>query len=95
MSVYVDDSRNPFGRMTMCHMLADNTDELHAFAERIGVARRWAQRSGTTDEHYDICLSKRAVAVKLGAIEITARDAARMRRARSGARAYLVNMVGR
>lgn len=95
MSVYVDDSRHPLGRMVMCHMLADNTDELHTFAARIGVARRWAQRSGTTDEHYDICLSKRARAIALGAIEITAREAAQMRRARSGSRAYLVNMVGR
>lgn len=70
MSVYVDDMRAPFGRMVMCHMLADSTAELLAMADKIGVARRWMQKAGTPHEHFDIALSKRALAVQAGAIEI-------------------------
>lgn len=70
MPTYVDDMRAPYGRMIMCHLLADSDEELHAMAARIGVARRWHQKPGTPHSHYDICLSKRALAVKLGAIEI-------------------------
>lgn len=79
MAVYVDDMRAPFGRMVMCHMLADTDDELHAMAARIGVARRWWQSpEKTSGSHYDIALSKRALAVQFGAIEITLRQASAM-----------------
>lgn len=70
MPVYVDDMRAQFGRMVMCHMLADTTAELLAMADHIGVARKWIQHPGTPKEHFDIALSKRALAVKAGAIEI-------------------------
>jgi len=69
--VYVDDMRAPFGRLVMCHMAADSTEELVAMADRIGVARKWMQHAGTWKEHFDICLSKRAKAVSLGAHEVT------------------------
>lgn len=78
--VYVDDMRAPFGRMVMCHMVADTDDELHAMAARIGVARRWHQKPGTHHSHYDICLSKRALAVAAGALEVTQREVARIAR---------------
>lgn len=71
MSVYVDDMRATFGRMVMCHMIADTSDELHAMADKIGVARKWCQKQGTPGEHYDVALSKRERAVAAGAIEIT------------------------
>ncbi len=74
MAVYVDDMAASFGRMTMCHMIADSTDELLAMVDRIGVARRWIQDAGTYSEHFDICKSKRALAVKAGAREITWRE---------------------
>ena len=74
MAVYVDDMRARFGRMVMCHMLADTTEELLAMADKIAVARRWIQHPGTHREHFDICLSKRAVAVQHGAVEISWRD---------------------
>lgn len=73
MTVYVDDMRARYGRMIMCHMIADTEDELHAMADSIGVARRWYQ-----GDHYDICLTKRAIAVHLGALEVTRRDLARI-----------------
>lgn len=79
MTVYVDDMRAKFGRMVMCHMLADTDDELHAMAARIGVQRRWWQSpEKTSGSHYDIALSKRALAVAAGAIEITWRQAGAM-----------------
>lgn len=70
MAVYVDDMRALYGRMVMCHMVADTDAELHSMAARIGVARRWHQKAGTPHSHYDICMSKRARAVAAGAIEI-------------------------
>lgn len=54
--------------MMMCHMLADTDEELHAMASAIGVSRRWHQDGRYS--HYDICKSKRAMAVERGAIEI-------------------------
>jgi hypothetical protein len=69
MTVYVDSMRARFRRMIMCHMIADTEEELHAMADRIGIARRWYQ-----GDHYDICLEKRALAVKAGAVEITQRQ---------------------
>lgn len=74
MSVYVDDMRAQFGRMTMCHMLADSTEELLAMVDRIGVNRRWIQHAGTHREHFDIALSKRALAVRAGAVPVTMKE---------------------
>lgn len=70
MAVYVDDMRAPFRGMVMCHMLADTDAELHAMAAQLGLARRWHQKPGTPHSHYDIAMSKRALAVKLGAKEV-------------------------
>lgn len=86
MTVYVDDMRAPFGRMVMCHMIADTDEELHAMADRIGVNRKWFQKPGSPRRHYDISLGKRALAVAAGAVEITAKQAACMtgRRAVTG-----------
>ena len=73
MAVYVDDAMIPYGRMRMCHLVADTSGELHAMADRIGVARKYAQQSGTPREHYDICLAKRELAIAAGARECHAR----------------------
>lgn len=78
MPVYVDDMRAQFGRMVMCHMIADTTDELLAMADRIGVARKWIQKPNTPDEHFDISLGKRALAIRYGAIAITWRQCGAM-----------------
>lgn len=73
MPVYIDDYEAAFGRMIMCHMMADTREELDAMADKIGVARKWIQLEGRFP-HYDICLSKKKQAIKLGAIEISARE---------------------
>lgn len=80
--VYVDNyyevtGRN-FGRMKMCHMIADTTEELLQMVDKIGVQRKWIQHAGTANEHFDICLSKRKLAVKYGAMEINFREYASM-----------------
>ena len=85
MTVYVDSMRAQFGRMVMCHMVADTTEELLAMADRIGVQRRWLQDPGEPTEHFDIALSKRALAVKAGAIEADPRDLVRIIRKRRAA----------
>ncbi len=82
MPVYVDDMRASVGRMIMCHMVADTEAELHEMASKIGVARKWYQGPPKTrTPHYDIALTKRALAIELGAREITMREAAALTRA--------------
>jgi hypothetical protein len=85
MAVYVDDMRAPFGRMKMCHMIADSTDELLTMADRIGVDRKWLQKAGSAHEHFDIALSKRRLAVAAGAVEVSRMDLGRILRARRAA----------
>lgn len=82
MAVYVDQSDKPYGRMMMCHMMADSTEELLAMAVEIGVSRRWLQSPGTRLEHFDICKAKRTLAIAAGAKELTNRDMAKMTLAR-------------
>lgn len=72
--VYIDNYNAPFGKMLMCHMVSDTTEELLAMVDRIGVQRKWIQYPGTYNEHFDICLAKKALALKSGAVEISARD---------------------
>lgn len=71
MSVYVDNMQCPFGRMIMCHMVADTSDELRQMAATIGVQGKWIQHASTYKEHFDISKSMRARAVAAGAVEIT------------------------
>jgi hypothetical protein len=69
MTVYVDDVRLPFGRMIMCHMWADSTDELLAMADRIGVQRKWLQQPPKVSwVHFDISLAKKEQALAAGAL---------------------------
>ena len=75
--VYVDAPVWPLGRMLMCHMVADTLDELHAMADRIGVARRHFQNKPGGTPHYDICKAKRALAVRDGAKEVDKREMVR------------------
>lgn len=57
------------GRM-WCHLVSDHSlDELHAFAEWIGVPRRAFQ-----GDHYDIPEEARPVAIEEGALVVTSRE---------------------
>ena len=59
-----------------CHMVSDTSEEeLHAFAARIGLKRSWAQlRPKASAAHYDLTPSRRAEAVRCGAVEVTSRE---------------------
>lgn len=85
MSVYVDTARNRFGTMIMCHMWADTAEELHAMAAAIGMRRAWYQAPDAprpaSFPHYDVCLSRRSQAIRLGAVEVCRAEAVRIRRA--------------
>jgi hypothetical protein len=74
MTVYVDAAVHRLGRMIMCHMVSPDVEELHRMAAAIGVARRWFQDPRTVPSvsrpHYDVAKSKRALALRRGAVEI-------------------------
>lgn len=70
MAVYVDDLMEYDLKGQWCHMIADDLTELHAFAARLGLLRCWFQNH-PRHPHYDLRPSKRALAVKLGAVELS------------------------
>lgn len=74
MTVYVDDMRMParVGRLQArwSHLMADTDEELHAFADRLGLKRSWHQKPGTAISHYDVTDSRRQEALRLGAVPI-------------------------
>lgn len=78
MTVYVDNMRAKFGPMIMCHMVADSESELVNMALKIGLDQKWHQFPGTAKSHFDISLSKRALAIQHGAVETTSREVVRI-----------------
>lgn len=72
--VYVDSMNAPYRGMIMCHMLADSQEELLAMATQVGVNHKWIQDKGTKYEHFDICLTKKKIALAHGAKEIGRRE---------------------
>jgi hypothetical protein len=52
-----------------CHLFADTVEELHEFAQRIGMRRAWFQDHKKLP-HYDLNESRRAAAVLNGAKEV-------------------------
>jgi hypothetical protein len=69
MPVYLDKSEHRYGLLIMCHMIADTPVELKNMALRIGVGLRWFQAKASTP-HFDICKSKRALAIEAGALVV-------------------------
>jgi hypothetical protein len=76
MAVYVDDAIWERWERRWCHLLADDVDELHAFAAALGCRRdRFQSRpSRPWDDHYDIDEDRRREAIDRGAIEIGRRE---------------------
>ena len=74
MGVYVDDMRSvirnknwPYPKA--CHLMADSVKELHIFARKLSLKRRWFQSN--TIPHYDLTESKRKQSLRFGAIPIS------------------------
>lgn len=88
MAIYVDQLANwgwvMRGRVVRnCHMFTDelNLEELHLAAERIGMKRQWFQAHRIAP-HYDLTASRRLVAVSIGVIEVSRREASAIWKAR-------------
>jgi len=86
VTVYVDDWRQAAQvgpiRDRWSHLLADDQDELHQFAARLGLRRTAFQRHRhPAGNHYDVTDRLRLEAIALGAVAITWREAGRMLRA--------------
>ena len=89
MTVYVDELRDYTKTARIkrlpsthwAHLTADTREELHAFAARLGLRRAWFQDHATR-WHYDLTPGKRALAVRLGARQITWREMAAVTLAR-------------
>ena len=74
MTVYVDDLFGWPRRGLWCHMMTDcDVEELHAMAHAIGLKRGWFQ-DHPLHPHYDLRPSKRILAVKNGAIEVSRQE---------------------
>jgi monoamine oxidase len=65
-----------YGRMKMSHMMADTHEELVEMVKKIDLDPKWIQHKGRPDEHFDLSISKRKLAVQNGAVEITMREMA-------------------
>ncbi|MEV7885927.1 DUF4031 domain-containing protein [Streptomyces sp. NPDC002817] len=74
MTVYVDPPDWPgHGRM-WSHLVSDvSFDELHAFADGLGVPRRAFER-----DHYDIPSHRYADVVAAGAVQVSSREVVRL-----------------
>ncbi|WP_053852949.1 DUF4031 domain-containing protein [Streptomyces sp. NRRL B-24085] len=74
MTVYVDPPTWPgHGRM-WSHLISDTSfDELHRFAEELGVPPRAFER-----DHYDIPSHRYADVVAAGAVEVSSREVVRL-----------------
>ena len=89
MSVYVDEAIFERWGRRWCHLTADTPEELHAFADMLGLERSRVQSKLARPwaDHYDITEEKRNEAVARGAVEITLKQAGiRLARARRRAR---------
>ena len=68
MTVYVDEAIWNWCGLKWCHFMADDTDELHRFAQRLGLGRNSYQGPPKTRApHYDITSFERVRAIALGA----------------------------
>lgn len=76
--IYIDSYNAPYGRMIMCHMIADTKEELLEMADKIGVNKKWIQAEDTYHMHFDVCLKMKAKALTLGAIEVSNMELGRM-----------------
>jgi hypothetical protein len=70
VTVYVDDAVTLWREQRWGHLMADTLDELHAFAQALGLPRR-AFQNKTSGAHYDVTAALRTQALALGAVAIS------------------------
>ncbi|MFI0538863.1 hypothetical protein RKD19_004561 [Streptomyces canus] len=74
MTVYIDPPTWPGHGRLWSHLISDTSfDELHAFAEELGVPSRAFER-----DHYDIPAHRYADVVAAGAVEVSSREVVRL-----------------
>ncbi len=73
MTVYVDDAVTFWRGHRWAHLMADTLDELHDFAQHLGL-RRDKFQDKTSGAHYDITAALRDEAVAAGAVAISRHD---------------------
>lgn len=80
MTIYVDNlieyniGKTVFGSKHWCHMATDSDlEELHAMAKAIGLKRKYFQEHHRVP-HYDLTESKRILAIRNGALEVTGKQ---------------------
>lgn len=77
MTIMVDDLFEYSPGQLWCHMASDTSEEeLHQFAEKIGMKKSWFQLGGMsrTFPHYDLKPGMRARAIRGGAESVTRQD---------------------
>lgn len=84
MTIYVDDAHIPATvrrhKSRWSHLVTDSPDieELHTFANRIGLKRAWFQEFTKVGHlyrpHYDVTDGKRQEAILAGAVKIPMRE---------------------
>ena len=73
MTILVDPAIWPWRDRIWCHLVSDESyDELHAFAERLGIPRGAFQ-----GDHYDLPADHRLRAIELGATPVSSRELVR------------------
>ena len=73
MAVLVDPAIWPWRGRRWAHLVSDDSyEELHVFAARLGLERRWFQ-----GDHYDIPTEHRELAIALGARPVSSRELVR------------------
>jgi hypothetical protein len=68
VAVYVDNVRIAWRGRQWCHLVADSLDELHWFANSLGLKRAWFQGHASLP-HYDVTVETRVVALNRGAVD--------------------------
>jgi hypothetical protein len=77
MAILVDDPLWHWRDRRWCHLVSDtDLEELHAFAQAIGI-----RRAAFQGDHYDVPEEYRSLAVRAGATEVGSRELLRRLRA--------------
>lgn len=70
MAVYIDTPVKGWS-----HMIADSIEELHIFAQNVGIKRCWYQnKRGKNQPHYDVRENKYSNVINQGAIKVTRKE---------------------